>query len=100
MNFSAAQTALHSPRQKAMLKTGDEIDTALGLEESSKSVIGAWSDGAENSVLAELPDATWDEIKVSAAMKGYVGDQKAVLAFKQDDNWHRDHVLDGGQGRP
>jgi hypothetical protein len=85
LSFDQAHAALNGARQKAMLKTAAEIDDALGLKESERSVIGAWSDGAENSVLATLPDASWDEIKLSAAMKGYVGDQKAVLAFKQDD---------------
>jgi hypothetical protein len=86
LSFADAKAALATPRQAAMLKVSDEIDAALGLTETARSVIGAWADGAENSVLAALPQASWDEIRLSAAMKGYVGDQKAVLAFKQDDN--------------
>lgn len=85
LDFDEARKALDGSRQKAMLTVAHDIDGQLGLKESERSVIGAWSDGAENSVLAHLPDASWDEIKLSAAMKGYVGDQKAVLAFKQDD---------------
>ena len=86
LSFGGAKAALEGPRQAAMLKVSDEIDGALGLKETARSVIGAWADGAENSVLATLPQASWDEIRLSAAMKGYVGDQKAVLAFKQDDD--------------
>jgi hypothetical protein len=85
LSFDDARNALDGGRQKTMLQVADEIDSQLGLKESERSVIGAWSDGAENSVLASLPEASWDEIRLSAAMKGYVGDQKAVLAFKQDD---------------
>ena len=85
LSFDDAKAALSGQRQATMLKVSDEIDGALGLKETARSVIGAWADGAENSVLATLPQASWDEIRLSAAMKGYVGDQKAVLAFKQDD---------------
>ena len=100
MDFGQATKALNSPRQKAMLKTSDEIDKALGLNETSQSVIGAWSDGAENSTMAELPDATWDQIRLSAAMKGFIGDQKAVSSVQAGRQWSSHHVRHGGQGRP
>ena len=85
-SLAAAKSAVASPRHAAMLGVSHEIDSALGLKSSDRTIIGAWADGAENSVMTALPDASWDQVRLSAAMKGHVGDQKQVLAFKQNDD--------------
>ena len=74
-----------SERQQALHQAATEIDTALSLDSAHSSIVGAWSDGAENSVLSEVKNPSWDQLRLSGAMKGYLADQKSVLLFKQDD---------------
>ena len=83
--FEGAQKGLASYRQYALQEAADEIDAELGLESTHANIIGAWADGAENSVLSEIKNPDWDTLKTSGAMKGFLADQKAVLLFKQDD---------------
>lgn len=85
LDFNGATKGLSGPRQKAMLKVSSLIDRALGMEATDKSMIGAWSDGAENSVLTVVNNSDWDRLKLTGAMKGFLADQKAVLVFQQGD---------------
>jgi len=86
LSFAAARDGLNSPRQQQLQKASSEINNALGLHALDTPVIGAWSDGAENSLLTTMPGATLDEIRAATAMKGYLANQKAVLAFQPDAN--------------
>lgn len=84
MDFNGAHAALTSQRQKQLLQASSYIDGALGISSHDSSVIGAWSDGAENSVMTTVKGADFDTLKLGAAMKGYLADQKAVLVFQQE----------------
>jgi hypothetical protein len=69
-----------------MDKASQEIDSALGMGGTRHSpVIGAWSDGAENSTMAEINQpSSMEALRLSAAMKGSLAHQKAVLVFQTD----------------
>ncbi len=83
--FEGALRGLTGDRQRALRLAATEIDGTLGLDSVHTNIVGAWSDGAENSILSEVENPDWDKLKLSGAMKGYLADQKSVLLFKQDD---------------
>lgn len=77
---------LDGPRQTAVMDANDRINNLLGLEGDQQSVVGAWTDGAENSVAMDIPSGTdYDTLRAAAAMKGEIGDQKAVLLFQSGE---------------
>jgi hypothetical protein len=71
-------------RQMAMLQASREIDEGLGIKSHDLSAIGAWSDGAENSVMTITRGATFDQLKAAAAMKGALARQRAVLVCHEN----------------
>ena len=84
LDFGAAVQGLASPRQKALMAASAYINSHLGLRAQDHKVVGAWADGAENSLLTETDGASWDQLTTAAAMKGHLADQKAILAFLED----------------
>jgi hypothetical protein len=84
--LAEATKELKSERQRALQTASHEVDNALSIEGVRHDAIGAWSDGAENTIVTTVGgNESWDKIKVSAAMKGHLADQKAVLVFKQNE---------------
>lgn len=84
LSLTKAIKAVSSPRHAMIAQAGREVDHLVGIPSHDKPVIGAWADGAENSIMTELENPTWDQLRMSAAMKGYIANQKQVLAFKQE----------------
>ena len=85
LTFKEAVRELGSPQQKKMHVVSDDINERVGLKAvKDVSVLGAWADGAENSVMTTA-QGSYDEIKLAAVMKGHIFDQKQVLVFKQED---------------
>jgi len=83
LKFSQAASHVKGPRQQALQQASTEIDRALGKPPSTHtSVIGAWRDGAENSLLISKPGWTRNEARLAGAMKGWLADQKSVLVFQ------------------
>jgi hypothetical protein len=98
--INEAVQGLKSDRQKALQKASSDIDHAFGIKGERHDAIGAWSDGAEHTIVTSIGgNENWDKLRVSAAMKGHLADQKAVLIFKQDDAGksalYRMHVPEG-----
>jgi hypothetical protein len=81
LSFTEAVAALDSDRQKKIADASAHIDAALGIKSTNYPAIGAWADGAENSIMVVAPGASLAQIRAASAMKGYVADQKAVLVF-------------------
>jgi hypothetical protein len=82
MTLPKAIAALRSPAQAALMKTSgeiDRIDRQLGISAWDRPAIGAWADGAENSIMTVATGATMDQLRVAGAMKGAVANQKSVL---------------------
>jgi hypothetical protein len=86
LDFAGALSALASRREKALLDAIDAIDAALRVSGSATASVGAWSDGTENSVMIVTHGASWDELRLAAAMEGALANQKAVLAVLGDAN--------------
>jgi hypothetical protein len=85
LDFKAARNAIQGDRQKALRMASAEVDRQLGNKGQDTDIIGAWADGAENSVMTVIDNADWDRMKTAAAMKGYLADQKSVLIFQDDE---------------
>jgi len=80
-DFGGAAHDLAGPRQKLFEAMSRDIDSRLGITGSSAGVIGAWSDGAENSTVTESQNATPEAMRLATVMKGHLAAQKAVLVF-------------------
>lgn len=81
LDFDKAITELGGKRQKVFNEVSDLIDKRLGLQRTHvANVLGAWSDGAENSLFVEQT-GDLQAIRAAAAMKGWISAQKAVLVF-------------------
>ena len=74
LDFGSASAGLRSERQKMLETAANEIDTALGLRSRHRAAIGAWSDGAENTVMTETDGGSWEALKLAAAMKAHPGE--------------------------
>jgi hypothetical protein len=85
MSFEQATAKLGSEAQKTMSAAAGEIDEGLGIKAKATEAIGAWETGAENSLVTQTTgDASMDQLKVSAAMKGALGNQIATLVFREN----------------
>lgn len=84
-DLHGALTALGGQRQAAFMEASREVDQQLGVHGQQLGVVGAWSDGAENSTMTISPNASLEQLRLSAAMKGALADQKAVLVFARDN---------------
>lgn len=82
--IATAQAQLASKRQKLFEQASADVDQKLGLRGQTLPAIGAWMDGAEGTTVFTAPTASAGQLKLSAAMKGYLGQQKAVLSFESD----------------
>lgn len=85
MDFEGAIKGLSSIRQSQLMRASGEINANLKLKATDTAAIGAWSDGAENSVMTEIPNSTLDKLRAVGAMKAALADQKAALIFQEDE---------------
>ena len=67
------------------MQAAADIDKRLGIKSEQASAIGAWKDGAENSIVINTPSANPTLARAAAAMKGYIANQKSVLVFEDGD---------------
>jgi hypothetical protein len=86
LSFEQARAALGSQAQKELRSISQEIDRTLGITSSTSSVIGAWADGAENSLMVEMHGADPVVERAALAMKGHIADQKQVLLFRHAED--------------
>lgn len=84
LDFPGAVAGLKSQRQSAALEASRDVDSALGLDAKDASIIGAWADGAENSVMTTVEHSDLDKLRTAAAMKGHLENQKQTLIFQED----------------
>jgi hypothetical protein len=78
-------TAPLSRRERKFAEASEDVDQQLGMTGYPSQVIGAWADGAERSLMTEVDGEDWDRLKLAGAMKGHLGDQKAVLIFREEE---------------
>jgi hypothetical protein len=84
IGLAVAHNALKGERQNALKQASGEVDRTLGITSEDHDIIGAWKDGAENSLMSVSKGTSWDKLRVSGAMKGWLGDQKQVLLFRDE----------------
>lgn len=80
--ITAAKKRLLTKEQQRFREASKRIDKLLGFPSETADALGAWTDGAENSTLTKYNHISMEEMLVAAAMRGYLGEQKAVLLFK------------------
>ena len=81
LDFKGAIKELASRQQLKLLGASADIHKKLSIQALDTSIIGAWSDGAENSVMTRY-DADWEQTLLAGVMKAHLADQKAVLVFQ------------------
>jgi hypothetical protein len=84
LDFKGAERELGSRQQTRLHAASKDINKKLGLEGKDIDIIGAWSDGAENSIMSRT-DGEWNKTVLATVMKGHLADQKAVLVFQQQE---------------
>lgn len=84
LKLGEARHALMSHRHRAFRSASADIDRQTGVAGREDDVIGAWADGAENSVMLTAKGANLSQLRLNAAMKGLLGHQKSILIFKDD----------------
>jgi hypothetical protein len=85
LQFSNAEWALKSSRHQAVSRAMAAVDRAMGLDAETHNVVGAWADGAENSTMSVVKGVDYETLRVAAAMKGHLADQKQVLLFLEGE---------------
>ena len=62
--ITEAVQGLKSERQRALQAASHEIDGAFGIKGTRHDAIGAWSDGAENTIVTTVDgNENWDKLK-------------------------------------
>jgi hypothetical protein len=85
LDFKGAVRELNSRQQARLRAASSDINGKVGIKGAQEvNIIGAWSDGAENSIMSRS-DADWERTKLASVMKGHLADQKAVLVFQQGE---------------
>lgn len=93
-DHSYAQSALGSEEQKHYEKVFEQVDRAFGNRGAHVGAIGAWSDGAENTIVQFTGGPDYSTLKACAAMKGYLAEQKAVIFFKAGEGEQKMHTFE------
>jgi hypothetical protein len=82
LDIGAAERRMGRKGQHKFKAAAIEINKALKLSARSYSAVGAWADGAENTLFETYaPGWSYERIKTAVAMKGYIAQQKAVIPF-------------------
>jgi len=85
-DFSHAASDLASARQTFLRNAFADVDQTMGITPDwTHDVVGAWTDGAENSAMMHFGSMSWEDLRTVMAMKGYLANQKQVLAFQARD---------------
>jgi hypothetical protein len=86
LDFDGAVKALEGKRHTLYKYAAHAVDVAIEInpQTSERDVVGAWSDGAENSTMTVTPRVDHETLRLNAAMKGYLAAQKSVLIFDDD----------------
>lgn len=83
LDFGQAQHGLNTPRMQSLRSMSDEIDKGLGLQSQHLPAIGAWSDGAEPSMIVHTMGSP-EAVRAATAMKAALANQKQALVFNRD----------------
>lgn len=99
MTHAEAELALSSRPHQDFVKTFEDVDRLIRTEGVQLDALGAWSDGAENSVVQYTMRSSYKDLRVAAAMKGLLAEQKAVIVFKEGKGPARVYSFDAPEGQ-
>lgn len=83
LTFDQARDALGSQRHAIVSEAWRDVDKSMNIATETHDALGSWADGAENSVVTSLRTDDWNMLRANAAMKGWLGNQKAVGVFME-----------------
>lgn len=85
MSFDEALRKIQSGDHQVFKKITDQMAQQVGLHGKSYHAVGDWEDGAEQSVINEIPEPVdMDTLRYVGAWYGLMGNQRAVLVFKPE----------------
>lgn len=82
LTFEQARQALETPRHTGMKRNFEIVDKNLKVQGSSKSALGDWADGAENTVFWEGRSPGRDTLIYKEAVKALMSEQKQYIWFE------------------
>ena len=88
MQLPEAIRNLQSSIQKDFRQVSSEIDKLFDPQATTSSVLGDWTDGAENSVMTRSTKMTFEQARYAGAIKGNLTDQKSVLVVEAREGGH------------
>lgn len=84
LSWDRVEGNLHSARHTAVFRAGLAVNKLVGLPSESHTAVGSWGDGREGSIVTTTASSRdFESVRVAAAMKGLLADQKAVIAFRE-----------------
>jgi hypothetical protein len=83
VDFNEAANRIQSHRTKLLMQADEEISDYFGTDTNETVGVGAWADGAEQSIIVD-GRGDFEAFKAHMALSGLLADQKAVIAFTND----------------
>lgn len=83
LNYKEALKQMKSPDHKLFKDITDDLHGIFKVKAKSRIALGAFTDGPENSIHAEIRNLPLSTSRVLAALKGKIGQQKSVLNFME-----------------
>ncbi len=83
VDFQEAASRVQSHRTKLLLEADEAISEYFGTQTHESVGVGAWADGAEQSIIVDGP-GDFEAFKAHMAMSGLLAEQKAIIAFTND----------------
>jgi Protein of unknown function (DUF3626) len=83
VDFTEAANRIQSHRTKLLMQADDEISEYFGTQTNETVGVGAWADGAEQSIIVD-GRGDYEAFKAHMALSGLLAEQKAVIAFTND----------------
>lgn len=85
MSFDEAFKRVSSGDQAGFKQMASDMAAKVGLKARVDAAVGDWEDGAEHSVLTQIPDAVdMDTLRYVGAWQGLAGNQRSVLIFRPE----------------
>lgn len=84
LSWEQVSSNLTSARHAVLKSASHEINELVGIHSHEYAAVGSWGDGREESIVITTESSPdFDTVRVAAAMKGLLADQKAVIAFRE-----------------
>ena len=85
VSLTEAMARVDSARTRLLLEADQEIAELYGTQTEEVVGVGAWADGAEQALIV-TGSGEFAAFRAHMALSGLLAEQKAVVAFTEDDN--------------